>query len=45
MICSNSSNAVYDGRYAYVPALEDVLVWDIKRGQMVSKLRVAWSDS
>ncbi|CAE6481027.1 unnamed protein product [Rhizoctonia solani] len=26
MICSNSSNAVYDGRYAYVPALEDVLL-------------------
>ncbi|KAG8711931.1 hypothetical protein FRC11_001431 [Ceratobasidium sp. 423] len=36
MICSNSSNAVYDGRYAYVPALEDVLVWDIKRGQMLA---------
>ncbi|CAE6412043.1 unnamed protein product [Rhizoctonia solani] len=36
MICSNSSNAIYDGRYAYVPALEDVLVWDIKRGQMLA---------
>ena len=36
MICSNSSNAVYDGRLAYVPALEDILVWDIKKGQMVS---------
>ncbi|GAB1519704.1 beta transducin [Rhizoctonia solani] len=36
MICSNSSNAVYDGRYAYVPALEDVLVWDVKRGQMLA---------
>ncbi|CCO33952.1 putative WD repeat-containing protein C3D6,12 [Rhizoctonia solani AG-1 IB] len=36
MICSNSSNAVYDGRYAYVPALEDILVWDIKRGQMLA---------
>ncbi|CAE6448929.1 unnamed protein product [Rhizoctonia solani] len=36
MICSNSSNAVYDGRHAYVPALEDVLVWDIKRGQMLA---------
>ncbi|KAG8695193.1 hypothetical protein FRC08_007977, partial [Ceratobasidium sp. 394] len=36
MICSNSSNAVYDGRLAYVPALEDVLVWDIKKGQMLA---------
>ncbi|QRV72846.1 small nucleolar ribonucleoprotein complex subunit Dip2 [Ceratobasidium sp. AG-Ba] len=36
MICSNSSNAVYDGRLAYVPALEDVLVWDIKKGEMLA---------
>ncbi|KAF8605289.1 WD-repeat-containing protein [Ceratobasidium sp. AG-I] len=36
MICSNSSNAVYDGRLAYVPALEDILVWDIKKGQMLA---------
>jgi U3 small nucleolar RNA-associated protein 12 len=27
---------LYDGKYAYVPALEDVLVWDVKKGQMVS---------
>ncbi len=36
LICSSSSNAVYDGKLAYVPALEDVLVWDMKKGQMVS---------
>ncbi|KAG8746400.1 hypothetical protein FRC10_005111 [Ceratobasidium sp. 414] len=36
MICSNSSNTVYDGRLAYVPALEDVLVWDVKKGQMLA---------
>jgi U3 small nucleolar RNA-associated protein 12 len=27
---------VFDGRLAYVPALEDVLVWDVKKGEMVS---------
>ena len=26
---------MYDGKLAYVPALEDVLVWDVKKGQMV----------
>lgn len=26
---------MYDGKLAYVPALEDVLVWDVKTGQMV----------
>jgi hypothetical protein len=26
---------VYDGKLAYVPALEDVLVWDVKKGQQV----------
>jgi hypothetical protein len=38
LVCSSSSNSVYDGRLAYVPALEDVLVWDVKKGQMVSRL-------
>lgn len=28
---------MYDGKLAYVPALEDVLVWDVKKGQMVSQ--------
>jgi U3 small nucleolar RNA-associated protein 12 len=27
---------LYDGKLAYVPALEDVLVWDVKKGEMVS---------
>ncbi|PBL02509.1 WD-repeat-containing protein [Armillaria gallica] len=36
LICSASSNSVYDGKLAYVPALEDVLVWDVKRGQMIA---------
>lgn len=36
LICTNSSNSIYDGKIAYVPALEDVLVWDMKRGEMVS---------
>ena len=35
LVCSASSNAVYDGKQAYVPALEDVLVWDVKKGEMV----------
>ncbi|BGP26588.1 beta transducin [Rhodotorula toruloides] len=28
--------AVYDGRKAYCPALEDVLVWDVKKGEQVA---------
>ncbi|KAK0190986.1 hypothetical protein F5146DRAFT_1103186 [Armillaria mellea] len=36
LICSASSNSVYDGKLAYVPALEDVLVWDVKKGQMIA---------
>ncbi|GBE79565.1 Uncharacterized WD repeat-containing protein [Sparassis crispa] len=36
LICSSSSNSVYDGKLAYVPALEDVLVWDVKKGQMLA---------
>ena len=35
MVCSSSSNSCYDGKYAYVPALEDVLVWDVKKGVQV----------
>jgi U3 small nucleolar RNA-associated protein 12 len=35
-VCSGSSNSTYDGKLAYVAALEDVLVWDVKKGQMVS---------
>ncbi|KAI9448225.1 WD-repeat-containing protein [Lactarius indigo] len=36
LVCSPSSNSVYDGKLAYVPALEDVLVWDVKTGRMVA---------
>lgn len=36
VICSASSNSVYDGKRAYVPALEDVLVWDVKKGQQLA---------
>ncbi|KAF8341630.1 uncharacterized protein EI90DRAFT_3279024 [Cantharellus anzutake] len=35
LVCSPSSNAIYDGKLAYAPALEDVLVWDVKKGQMI----------
>lgn len=35
LVCSSSSNSIYDGKLAYVPALEDVLVWDVRKGQMV----------
>ena len=38
LVCSASSNSVFDGKLAYVPALEDVLVWDVKRGNMVCDL-------
>ncbi|KAH9940581.1 WD-repeat-containing protein [Amylocystis lapponica] len=36
LVCSPSSNSYYDGKFAYVPALEDVLVWDLKKGQMLA---------
>lgn len=35
LICSAGANSIYDGKLAYVPALEDVLVWDVKKGQQV----------
>nr|XP_018261192.1 U3 small nucleolar RNA-associated protein 12 [Kwoniella dejecticola CBS 10117]OBR83350.1 U3 small nucleolar RNA-associated protein 12 [Kwoniella dejecticola CBS 10117] len=36
IINSPTANSSYDGRYAYVAGWEDVLVWDVKRGEMVS---------
>ncbi|KAI0321825.1 WD-repeat-containing protein [Amylostereum chailletii] len=36
LICSPSSNSIYDGKMAYVPALEDVLVWDMKKGELMA---------
>ncbi|KAF9498450.1 WD-repeat-containing protein [Pleurotus eryngii] len=41
LVCSSSSNSVFDGRRAYVPALEDVLVWDVKKGEMLAM----WHDT
>ncbi|PKI83206.1 beta transducin [Malassezia vespertilionis] len=42
LVSSNAANCVLgeDGRSAYVPALEDVLVWDMKLGQQ----RGAWHE-
>ncbi|EFP91415.2 uncharacterized protein PGTG_17371 [Puccinia graminis f. sp. tritici CRL 75-36-700-3] len=34
LIASNTSNALFDGKRAFVPALEDVYVWDVKRGEL-----------
>lgn len=36
LIASNSSNSLFDGKRAYVPALEDVFVWDTKRGERIA---------
>ncbi|KAF8592773.1 WD40 repeat-like protein [Ramaria rubella] len=36
LVCSAGSNSIYDGKLAYVPALEDVLVWDVKKGQQLA---------
>ncbi|KAJ7095283.1 WD-repeat-containing protein [Mycena belliarum] len=36
IVCGSSANSEYDGKLAYVPALEDILVWDVKKGQMVA---------
>ena len=39
MICSPTANSTFDGRLAYVPGWEDVLVWDVKRGEQVCGIR------
>lgn len=36
VVASSSSNSIYDGKRAYVPALEDILVWDVKKGEQVT---------
>ncbi|GJJ07205.1 hypothetical protein Clacol_001405 [Clathrus columnatus] len=36
LICSAASNSIYDGKLAFVPALEDVLVWDVKKGEQIA---------
>ncbi|KNZ61285.1 hypothetical protein VP01_1426g3 [Puccinia sorghi] len=33
LVASNTSNSLFDGKRAFVPALEDVYVWDVKRGE------------
>ena len=38
LVCSSASQSAYDGKLAYVPALEDILVWDVKKGEMVGSL-------
>ena len=40
VICSPTANSYFDGRLAYVPGWEDVLVWDVKRGEMVTSSTV-----
>jgi hypothetical protein len=45
LVCSSSSNSQYDGKLAYVPALEDVLVWDVKKGQMVHQAPISSNSS
>jgi U3 small nucleolar RNA-associated protein 12 len=36
LVASNTSNSVWDGRKVYVPACEDVLVWETRTGTQVS---------
>jgi U3 small nucleolar RNA-associated protein 12 len=36
IICSPTAESFFDGKLAFVPGWEDVLVWDVKRGEMVS---------
>lgn len=38
VICSNTARSVLDadGKTAYVPGLEDVIVWDVRKGEQVS---------
>ena len=37
LVCSNAANGVLeaDGKTAVLPALEDVLVWDVKRLSLI----------
>ncbi|GAA5952168.1 hypothetical protein JCM3765_005213 [Sporobolomyces pararoseus] len=36
LVTSNTSNSVWDGKKAYVPACEDVLVWETRTGTQIS---------
>lgn len=35
IINSPTGNACFDGKWAFVSGWEDVLVWDVKRGEQV----------
>ena len=37
VICSPTANSAFDGKLAFVAGWEDVLVWDVKRGEMVRR--------
>lgn len=43
LISSTQSNVIYDhdGKFAIAPALEDVIIWDLKKGMQVAK----WHES
>ncbi|KAG0039532.1 hypothetical protein BGZ82_007766 [Podila clonocystis] len=43
VVASGNSNIIYDaeGKYAISPALEDISVWDLKKGELVG----TWHDS
>lgn len=36
LIASSAANCAFDGKLAVVPALEDVLVWEVKTSTLVS---------
>lgn len=37
VVASGNSNIIYDaaGKYAISPALEDISIWDLKKGELV----------
>lgn len=35
LIASSAANSLFDGKLAFVPALEDVLVWEVKTALLV----------
>ena len=39
LIASSAANSLFDGKLAFVPALEDVLVWEVKTALLVSTLQ------
>jgi U3 small nucleolar RNA-associated protein 12 len=43
VVASGNSNIVYDaeGKYAISPTLEDVSIWDLKKGELVRYPSVA----